>query len=289
MRLALVTILNIRMDNCLVLIGLLCSSFVAINRGTNRRFPFDPLGDQRFEGVRTGNLLTTRTLGFWRFREWIGGSRAYCILKWSILREHAHKYNHYNCSSFSGWDRKMIYSMFFMIFIPLPCQFWSENQCWFLKIMPKHGGDAFSKSSAQNNIKEITSWPTKTRIYWDPTPTHHSHQRFWDFFFLLSRMWCSLARWCHVCTIVGIDPHTVSLWHDPSGCGTFLVNSIRTCLLIWVVQAMGGCFILEQPRSSMVVWHPRVRELMKSLPKADFCDNHANIEPSFMGRVVGKS
>lgn len=169
MRLALVTILNIRMDNCLVLIGLLCSSFVAINRGTNKRFPFDPLGDQRFEGVRTGNLLTTRTLGFWRFREWIGGSRAYCILKWYILREHAHKYIIITTAAHFldgiGKYRKIIYSMFFMIFIPLPCQFWSENQCWFLKIMPKHGGDAFSKSSAQNNIKEITSWPTKTRIY----------------------------------------------------------------------------------------------------------------------------
>lgn len=84
MRLALVTILNIRMDDCLVLIGLLCSSFVAINRATNKRFPFNPLGDERFEGVKTGNLLVTRTLGFWRFREWIGGSRAYCILKWYI-------------------------------------------------------------------------------------------------------------------------------------------------------------------------------------------------------------
>lgn len=41
----------------------------------------------------------------------------------------------------------------------------------------------------------------------------------------------------------------------------------RTCLLLWAVQAMGGAFLLEQPRSSMVLWHPRMRELMKSIPK----------------------
>lgn len=64
LRLALITILNCRMDECLVLIGLLCSSFVAINRGTNKRYPFSPLGDESYEGVRTGNMLTTRNLGF---------------------------------------------------------------------------------------------------------------------------------------------------------------------------------------------------------------------------------
>ncbi len=51
------------MDESLVVIGLLCSSFVAINRGTNRRFPFAPLGDERVAGVREGNCLTSRLLG----------------------------------------------------------------------------------------------------------------------------------------------------------------------------------------------------------------------------------
>lgn len=59
--LALVTVLNIKMDQSLVVIGLLCSSFVAINRGTNRRFPFAPLGDERMSGVQEGNCLTSRT------------------------------------------------------------------------------------------------------------------------------------------------------------------------------------------------------------------------------------
>ena len=43
---------------------------------------------------------------------------------------------------------------------------------------------------------------------------------------------------------------------------------LRSCLLLWAAQAMGGTFLLEQPRSSMVLWHPRLRELMKALPKA---------------------
>ena len=44
----------------------------------------------------------------------------------------------------------------------------------------------------------------------------------------------------------------------------------RTCLLLWVVQAMGGSFLLEQPRSSLLLWQPRMREFMKSLPKVAF-------------------
>ena len=63
LRLALATILNCRMDASFVLIGLLCSSFVAINRGTNKRFPFNPLGDTKGIGVQIGNGLTSRFLG----------------------------------------------------------------------------------------------------------------------------------------------------------------------------------------------------------------------------------
>lgn len=48
----------------------------------------------------------------------------------------------------------------------------------------------------------------------------------------------------------------------------------RTCLLLWVVQAMGGSFLLEQPRSSLLLWQPRMREFMKSLPKVAYGKNH---------------
>lgn len=30
---------------------------------------------------------------------------------------------------------------------------------------------------------------------------------------------------------------------------------------------MGGSFLVEQPRSSMLLWHPRMREFTLSLPK----------------------
>ena len=59
LRLALVTLLNCKMDHHFVVIGLL--SFVAINRGTNRRQPYDPLGNTAYPSVQEGNLLCSRT------------------------------------------------------------------------------------------------------------------------------------------------------------------------------------------------------------------------------------
>ncbi|CAJ1435264.1 unnamed protein product [Effrenium voratum] len=41
----------------------------------------------------------------------------------------------------------------------------------------------------------------------------------------------------------------------------------RTVLLIWVLVSVDGVFLLEQPRSSMLPWHPRIRQLFRSLPK----------------------
>ena len=34
------------------------------------------------------------------------------------------------------------------------------------------------------------------------------------------------------------------------------------------VTAMGGCWVLEQHRSSLVDWHPRIRLLWRLLPEA---------------------
>ena len=41
----------------------------------------------------------------------------------------------------------------------------------------------------------------------------------------------------------------------------------RTCLLIYAVSSMAGSWLLEQPRSSQLMWHPRVRQLWMALPK----------------------
>ena len=65
--LALLSVLNMKFDSSLCLIGLLCSSFVSINAATHGRTMFAPLGDESRPHVRLGNLLATRTLGF-KFR-----------------------------------------------------------------------------------------------------------------------------------------------------------------------------------------------------------------------------
>lgn len=54
--------LNIREDHCFLMIGIVCSSFVAISSGTHKRRPFAPLGDQSISMVRSGNLFMSRTL-----------------------------------------------------------------------------------------------------------------------------------------------------------------------------------------------------------------------------------
>ena len=62
LRLALSTILNAKMDNNLCVLAMVCTSFVAINRGTNQRFPFAPLGVQSVPSVALGNILASRCL-----------------------------------------------------------------------------------------------------------------------------------------------------------------------------------------------------------------------------------
>lgn len=56
------------MDGFFLVAGLLCRSFVAINKGTNKREPFAPLGNESAPSVREGNLLCTRTWVFQKKR-----------------------------------------------------------------------------------------------------------------------------------------------------------------------------------------------------------------------------
>ncbi len=41
----------------------------------------------------------------------------------------------------------------------------------------------------------------------------------------------------------------------------------RTALLIFAIAAMDAAWLLEQPRSSMLHWHPRMQQLWSSVPK----------------------
>ena len=60
--LALLSILNMKFDSSLCVIGLLCSSFVAINAATHCRSMSSPLGDDSKPHVKLGNVLAARIL-----------------------------------------------------------------------------------------------------------------------------------------------------------------------------------------------------------------------------------
>ena len=61
-RLALLSILNCKWNNFLVLIGLVCSSFVTVSAGTHQRAPWNPNGNTAVQFVQSGNLLASRQL-----------------------------------------------------------------------------------------------------------------------------------------------------------------------------------------------------------------------------------
>lgn len=48
---------------------------------------------------------------------------------------------------------------------------------------------------------------------------------------------------------------------------------LRVCALLLVISCMNGCFILEQPRSSGLIWLPRVRRTFRLLPKVVWPSN----------------
>ena len=50
-------------QDCVVWLGLLCSSFTAINLGTSRRSYLVPLGDTSKKSVRESNILASRSPG----------------------------------------------------------------------------------------------------------------------------------------------------------------------------------------------------------------------------------
>lgn len=62
LRLALLTVMNLKFDQSLAVIGLVRSSFVSINAATHGRSLLAPLGNEERPRVRLGNLLACRTL-----------------------------------------------------------------------------------------------------------------------------------------------------------------------------------------------------------------------------------
>ena len=68
------------------------------------------------------------------------------------------------------------------------------------------------------------------------------------------------------CTVIFLADLTAGVFLlGRAACG---ISTWRTCLLLYVIQSMGGAFLVEQPRSSMLLWHPRMRAFTQSIPKA---------------------
>ena len=49
------------MDDHLAVLAMVCTSFVAINKGTNKRETWSPLGDQNVPSVVRGNIFASRS------------------------------------------------------------------------------------------------------------------------------------------------------------------------------------------------------------------------------------
>lgn len=45
----------------------------------------------------------------------------------------------------------------------------------------------------------------------------------------------------------------------------FSLLQLRLCLLLFIAEAMGGCWLVEQPAQSMLRYHPRVIEVFSLL------------------------
>lgn len=68
--------LNSRFDDFMCLIGLVCSSYVAVSSGTHYRAPWSPLGRTHIPFVQMGNQMTSRSLA------WVEHSLA-CLSPWN--------------------------------------------------------------------------------------------------------------------------------------------------------------------------------------------------------------
>ena len=58
--LAIVSILNCSYDDCIVVLGVQCSSWVSMNAGTSQRDWLVPMGYEEHESVRSSNLMVSR-------------------------------------------------------------------------------------------------------------------------------------------------------------------------------------------------------------------------------------
>ena len=63
-RLCIATMLRARAGECVILLGMKCSSWTVVNQGTSRRAPCCPSGDTTKVSVKMANCMAARKLSF---------------------------------------------------------------------------------------------------------------------------------------------------------------------------------------------------------------------------------
>ncbi|CAK9011436.1 Uncharacterized protein SCF082_LOCUS11092 [Durusdinium trenchii] len=88
----------------------------------------------------------------------------------------------------------------------------------------------------------------------------------------MDNFWCMIGLVCSSWVTISKGTHCREPWaplgmtqHQFVADGNALTS--RACLLILAISAMGGGWLLEQPSTSCVEWHPRVRLLWRLLPE----------------------
>lgn len=89
LRLVLLSILNGRLDNFMVQIGLVCSSYVTISKGTHWRSPTNPLGLPGLRFVEDGNEFTSKSFGWTVLVFPLGEAKVWKTVRGKLFKTHS--------------------------------------------------------------------------------------------------------------------------------------------------------------------------------------------------------
>ena len=140
----------------------------------------------------------------------------------------------------------------------------------------------------------VWGWPYARS--WTPNQEHLWY--FWAWFVLLGQL--SMLELAGAVYAIHWDPKTGTMWKLPTSWfpGSFVAKSFneqatlttgvcydsfsciyffgvcfdqqpslrlpRVCILIWLIESLGGVWCVEQPSSSLLRWHPRMLDLFET-------------------------
>ena len=70
----------------IAVMGIECSTFVSINKGTSKRDELNPMGDTDVDSVEEANMATSRQAGAVMSVCWFGDTQTLFFLKCSVLK-----------------------------------------------------------------------------------------------------------------------------------------------------------------------------------------------------------